>query len=158
MPQITNNLNQIFQLSSNGSNHGIYFVSSWKYPTFFIKIPKFLIASMYIIFTEKHNRNGHCNENLCIKVHLKSVEGRPGRGTRYNLLNWHISSWLFTKLDDFLPFVYYMVEWSLHNKKMHFLLIHNSWKTGIWFLLITEQFRCQFEATVFNQEQLSYCT
>ena len=69
-------------------------------------------------------------------------------------MKWHISSWLFTKLDDFLLFVIYMVEWSLHNKK----LIHNSWKTEIWFLTITEPCRCQFEATVFNQELLLYCT
>jgi hypothetical protein len=31
-----------------------------------------------------------------------------GRGTRYNLMKWHISSWLFTKLDDFPPFVTYI--------------------------------------------------
>ena len=48
-------------------------------------------------------------------------------------MKWHITSWLFTKLDDFLPFVIYMVEWSLHNKKLCFLLIHNSWKTEIIF-------------------------
>ena len=32
-------------------------------------------------------------------------------------MKWHISSCPFTKLDDFLPFVYCMVEWSLDNKK-----------------------------------------
>ena len=32
-----------------------------------------------------------------------------GRGTRYNLMKWHISSWLFTKLDDFLPLFIYIV-------------------------------------------------
>ena len=48
-------------------------------------------------------------------------------------MKWHITSWLFTKLDDFLPFVIYMVKWSLHNKKLRFLLIHNSWKTDIIF-------------------------
>ena len=53
-------------------------------------------------------------------------------------MKWHISSWLFT--NDFLPFVIYMVEWSLHNKKFHFLSIHNSWKT--------EPCRFLFEATV----------
>ena len=29
----------------------------------------------------------------------------------------YISSWLVTKLNDFFPFVVYMVLWSLHNKK-----------------------------------------
>ena len=52
-------------------------------------------------------------------------------------MKWHISSCLLTKFDDFLLFVIYMVEWSLHNKKLRFLLIHNSWKTEIWFLSIT---------------------
>ena len=42
-------------------------------------------------------------------------------------MKWHITSWLFTKLDDFLPFV----EWSLQNKNLRVLLIHNSWKTEI---------------------------
>ena len=45
----------------------------------------------------------------------------------------HITSWLFTKLDDFLPFAIYMVEGSLHIKKMCFLLIQNSWETDIRF-------------------------
>ena len=53
-----------------------------------------------------------------------------GRGTRYNLIKWHISSWLFTKLDDFLPFISYMVYWSLLNKKMRILLISWSSKNG----------------------------
>ena len=48
-------------------------------------------------------------------------------------MKWHITSWLFSKLDDFLPFVIYVVEWSLHNKKWCFQLIHNSWKTDIIF-------------------------
>ena len=39
-----------------------------------------------------------------------------GRVTRYPLMKRHIFSWLFTKLDDFLPFVIYMVQWSLGNK------------------------------------------
>ena len=60
---------------------------------------------------------------------IKAVEGL----SRYNLMKWQISSWLFTKLDNFLPLVYYMVEWSLHNKKLLFLLIHNCWKTKNWF-------------------------
>ena len=59
---------------------------------------------------------------------IKAVEGL---GTRCLLVKWHISSRLFTKLDDFLPFVFYMIEWSLHNKKLRFLLIHNIWKTEI---------------------------
>ena len=29
----------------------------------------------------------------------------------------------FIKLDNFLIFVFYMVEWSLGNKTLHFLLI-----------------------------------
>ena len=37
---------------------------------------------------------------------IKEVEGL----SRYNLMKWHISSWLFIKLDDFLPFVIYMVD------------------------------------------------
>ena len=45
-----------------------------------------------------------------------------GRGTRYPVMKWHISSWLFTKLVDFLP--------SLNNKKLCFLLISWSSKNG----------------------------
>ena len=41
----------------------------------------------------------------------------------------------FTNLDNFLPFVIYMVEWSLHNKKIVFSVDQqeNSWKTEIRF-------------------------
>ena len=56
---------------------------------------------------------------------VKAVEGL----FRYNIIKWRISSWLFTKLDNFLPFIYYMVGWPLHNKKTRFLLLHSSWKT-----------------------------
>ena len=48
-------------------------------------------------------------------------------------MKWHITSLFFTKLDDFLPFAIYMVELSLHNKKLGFLLIHKSWKMEIRF-------------------------
>ena len=35
-----------------------------------------------------------------------------------------------------------MFEWSLFNKKLRFLLIHNSWKTEIWFFFsITEPYK-----------------
>ena len=34
-------------------------------------------------------------------------------------------------MDDFLPFAFFIVLWSLHNKKLGSLLIHNSWKTKI---------------------------
>ena len=42
-------------------------------------------------------------------------------------MKWHVSSSLFTKLDNFLQFVIYMVWWSLGNKKLRFLLI--SWSS-----------------------------
>ena len=41
----------------------------------------------------------------------------------YLLMKWHINSRLFTKLDDFILFLFYMVKWSLGNKTFHFLLI-----------------------------------
>ena len=44
-----------------------------------------------------------------------TVQLKGGRGTRYPLMKWHISSCLFTKLDDFLPFVFNRVEWSNQN-------------------------------------------
>ena len=44
------------------------------------------------------------------------------------LMKRHIISWLFTKLDDFLPFFLYMVEWSLGNKSCVFC-----WKTEVQF-------------------------
>ena len=54
-------------------------------------------------------------------------------------MKWHITSWHFTKLFDFLPFFIYMVEWSLHNKKLPFQMIHNSWNTeSMSFFSITE--------------------
>ena len=80
-------------------------------------------------------------------------------------MKWYISSWLFTKLDDFLPVVIYMVEWSLHNITLCFLLIYNSWKIEIWFLSITEPctpnlFYKNFTNTIFhltcNMRQKSY--
>ena len=37
---------------------------------------------------------------ILIYPRLKAVY--RGRGTRYPLMKWHISSWLFRKLDDFL--------------------------------------------------------
>ena len=46
----------------------------------------------------------------------KMPVNQGGRGTRYNLMKWHISSWLFTKLDDFLPFFIYDV--MCRNKQM----------------------------------------
>ena len=57
---------------------------------------------------------------------------KGGRGTRYNLMKWHISSWIFTKLDEFLPFVSYMVKWFLGSKKLCFLLISLFSKNENW--------------------------
>ena len=48
-----------------------------------------------------------------------------------NVMKWHVTSWLFTKLDDYLLFIIYMVEWSLHNKDLRFLLIHYKLIRGI---------------------------
>ena len=41
----------------------------------------------------------------------------------------------FTTLDDFLPIISYMIQWSLENKKMRFLLISWLSKTEIRFFL-----------------------
>ena len=69
-------------------------------------------------------------------------------------MKWHISSLHFTKLDNFLPFVTYMVEWSLGNKKIVFsadqLIIQ---KRKLDFS-ITKPCRYQFEVSIFNQERL----
>ena len=53
--------------------------------------------------------------------------------TRYPLMKHHISSWLFSKFDDFLSFVIYIVQWSL-SKKIAF-------STDIEHKLITETVR-----------------
>ena len=70
-----------------------------------------------------------------IRYRTRAIINR-GLYTFYPLFEVHLCTvtfglWFFTKLDDFLPFVYYVVEWSLHNKQI--LLIHKSWKTKIWF-------------------------
>ena len=58
---------------------------------------------------------------------------RITRPPRFSDFATCLSSWNFTKLDDFLPFIYYMSEWSLHNKKIPFLLMRNSWKMDFFF-------------------------
>ena len=61
--------------------------------------------------------------NIAISHWRKAVyfhENQGGRGTGYPLMKWHIGSRLFTKWDDFFPFVFYMVDWSLGNEKMAF--------------------------------------
>ena len=69
------------------------------------------------------------------KVSNKKVDGL---GTIFYPIGW------------FFPFFIYMVEWSLHNKQLHFLLIPKNWKTEILFhFSITEPCRFLFEAMVF---------
>ena len=53
-----------------------------------------------------------------VSLHFRVMNKRYGF-SRYPLMKRHISSRLFTKLDNFLPFVFYMVG----NKKLCFLLI-----------------------------------
>ena len=61
------------------------------------------------------------------------------------VMNPYFSSGLFIKLDDFLPFVFYMVEFSADNFDGNFS--------------ITESCRSQFEFMIFIQEWLlSKCT
>ena len=118
------------------------------------KIPPFVLCTNFLgmSLSQIHTLNQY-NDPVHKDV-SKAVEGL----SRHNLMKWHITSCPFTKLDDFLPLVIYMVAWSLHNKQLRFLLIHTSWKTEIRFFSITETCRFLFEAAVFNQERLLYCT
>ena len=70
-------------------------------------------------------------------------------------MKWHISSWLFTKLDDFLLFGFYKVEWSFGWKKLCFLLVI---LTEIRLQLCTKPCRIQFEDLVYSQKWLLYST
>ena len=72
----------------------------------FILINFFIAAlkSVNVLWIKKAN----------ILVYLGRVLYRTGgRGTRYNLMKWHIRSWLFTTLDDFLPFVCLLHGWVI---------------------------------------------
>ena len=44
------------------------------------------------------------NADIVKVTEKKSIESKAGRGTRCNLMKWHIHDF-FTKLDDFLPFL-----------------------------------------------------
>ena len=73
-------------------------------------------------------------------------------------MKWHITSWLFTKFYDFLPFVIYMFKWSLHNKRLCFLLIHISWKNKNYIFFNDWNMWIFYLSCGFNQERLLYCT
>ena len=73
-------------------------------------------------WTEMHTYWNHFLQNT------KLVEN-----TRYPLMKRHISSQFFSKFDDFLSFVIYIVQWSL-SKKIAF-------STDIEHKLITETVR-----------------
>ena len=78
-----------------------------------------------VLFTITYT--GCCRLLICLTkdIHPMAVDGL---GT---LMKWHISSWVFIKLDDFLPFYFCVVKWSLCNKKLRFMLIlcwHNQVK------------------------------
>ena len=76
----------------------------------------------------------------------------------YNLMKWDISSRLFTKLDDFLPFVilhlHALVIFIYLTKNCVFCLSADHPKTEIRFF----NHQTISEAEFLNQEQLLYCT
>ena len=67
--------------------------------------------------------------SICL---LTSVSKKPGQTTV--VIRYH-------SLSRFVWKRRYMVESSLHINKLRLLMIHNRWKTEIWFFSITEPCR-----------------
>ena len=77
------------------------------------------------IYSEEPTKKSHENPLYDLMVNIPEeasktdpigkVKYKAG-GSRYNTMIWQISSWLFAKLDDFLPFVSYMVYSGKSNR------------------------------------------
>ena len=104
---------------------------------------KVKISQDFVAFSEyktyRHVGRGEAGEAYAPQILSppKVVEN-----TRYPLMKHHISSWLFSKFDDFLSFVIYVVRWSLSNKKIAFStdIEHNGVKKSEGVLVISCHF------------------
>ena len=110
---------------------------TFRYPKMQCALPvksKVKISQDFVAFSEyktyRHVGRGEAGEAYAPQILSppKVVEN-----TRYPLMKHHISSWLFSKFDDFLSFVIYVVRWSLSNKKNCIFYWHwAQWGKKIW--------------------------